>query len=162
MKKYLLSSILLIILILPVFSQEIKAISAVEAFKLINRPNVFLIDVRTVAEYVFVGHPKIAYSIPLLFWDSEKMSTSINENFIQDLKHRFKPTDTLIFICRSGSRSLKAAELAIRAAYTRIFNIEDGFEGEKDGQGYRSINGWKNSKLPYTYELDGDLIYPFK
>ena len=89
------------------------------------------------------------------------MSTSINENIVQDIKDRFKSTDTLIFICRSGNRSLKAAELIINAGYKKVYNVGDGFEGKKNEKGYRSVNGWKNSELPYTYKLDRDLTYSF-
>jgi hypothetical protein len=48
--------------------------------------------------------------------------------------------------------------MAQNAGFMNVFNITLGFEGEKDVEGYRVVNGWKNS-LPYTYELNDKLIY---
>ena len=117
-----------------------------------------LVDVRSIAEYVFIGHPEMAHNIPLSFWDEKIQDFVSNETFVQDLKSRFKTDDRLIFICRSGGRSLRAARMAQKAGFERIFNITLGFEGEKNTEGYRVVNGWKNS-LPYTYDLDGRRIY---
>ena len=145
-------------LVYCVSSQEIKDVSSKEALDLLHKPETYLIDVRSIAEYVFVGHPEMAHNVPLSFWDEKKQDFVTNETFIQDLKSRFKTDDRLIFICRSGGRSLRAARAARNAGFTRVFNITLGFEGEKNAEGYRVVNGWKNS-LPYTYELDEKLIY---
>jgi rhodanese-related sulfurtransferase len=141
-----------------VSSQEINDISSAEAFNLLKEPNTYLIDVRSIAEYVFVGHPVMAHNIPLNFWDEESQDFISNKTFLEDLKARLKTEDRLIFICRSGGRSLRAARMAQNAGFMNVFNITLGFEGEKNVEGYRVVNGWKNS-LPYTYELDDKLIY---
>lgn len=141
-----------------VSSQEIKEISSNDAFELLKEADVHLVDVRSIAEYVFVGHPEMAHNIPLSFWDEKIQDFVANETFVQDLKSRFKTDDRLIFICRSGGRSLRAARMAQKAGFERVINITLGFEGEKNTEGYRVVNGWKNS-LPYTYELDGRRIY---
>ena len=118
-----------------------------------------MIDVRSVAEYVFVGHPEMAYCIPLSFWDENSQKLNPNPNFLQDIQGRFKKNDCLIFICRSGGRSAQAALAAEKAGFSEVLNIDQGFEGEPDARGYRTVNGWKNSKLPYTYALDENLTY---
>ncbi|KPL05602.1 MAG: hypothetical protein AMJ73_00180 [candidate division Zixibacteria bacterium SM1_73] len=133
-----------------------------EAFKMLQNPSTYLVDVRTISEYVFVGHPEMATNIPLLFWSENKQKMEANENFIEDIKAKFKPEDTLIFMCRSGGRSTKALSLLKANGFENVFNMKFGFEGEKDSQGYRSKNGWKNSGLPYTYNLNEDLVYRFK
>ena len=140
------------------FSQEIKDVSSEEAFELLKEPDTYLVDVRSIAEYVFVGHPAMAHNIPLTFWDEERQDLVPNEMFLEDVKSRFKTDDRLIFICRSGGRSLRAARMAQNAGFIKVFNITLGFEGEKNAKGYRVVNGWKNS-LYYTYDLDDKLIY---
>lgn len=54
---------------------------------------------------------------------------------------------------------MKAAKLAYEEGFTRVFSIKEGFEGKKDEKGYRTLNGWKNSGLPYTYQLKTELVY---
>jgi rhodanese-related sulfurtransferase len=68
-------------------------------------------------------------------------------------------------MCRSGSRSAKAANLLAKAGYKKVYNIYDGFEGDKvkDTSSYfkgkRMVNGWKNSGNPWSYKGDETLIY---
>ena len=60
------------------------------------------------------------------------------------------PEDTaveLVFLCRSGARSIAAATAATQAGYTS-YNVLEGFEGETDRFGERTVNGWKNRGLP--------------
>jgi rhodanese-related sulfurtransferase len=140
------------------FSQEITNVTSIEAFDLLDEANTHLVDVRSIAEYVFVGHAVMAHNIPLSFWNEKKQDIESNETFIENLKSRFNTSERLIFICRSGGRSLVAARMARKTGFTRVFNITFGFEGETNREGYRVVNGWKNS-LPYTYELDDKLIY---
>ncbi|MGD9345884.1 MAG: rhodanese-like domain-containing protein [Candidatus Aminicenantes bacterium] len=140
------------------FSQEIEDISSKEAYELLKEPDTYLVDVRSIAEYVFVGHPAMAHNIPLMFWDERKQDFVPNESFLENVKSRFETKGRLIFICRSGGRSKRAALKARGAGFSRVLNIALGFEGEEDPDGYRVVNGWKNS-LPYTYEFDRKLIY---
>ena len=130
-----------------------------DAFKMLQNPSTYIVDVRSIAEYVFVGHPEMAANIPLLFWSENDMKMVSNENFIEDIKARYKPEDTLILMCRSGGRSTRAMKLLEANGFKSLFNMKFGFEGEKNPQGYRLKNGWKNSGLPYTYSLSEDLVY---
>ena len=142
-----------------IHAQEVKNINSQTAFDLTQQPATYLVDVRSVAEYVLVGHPTMAVNIPLSFWDEQRSNFTTNERFLQDLKGRFKPEDTLIFICRSGGRSLRAAQSALNAGYTKVHNLAEGFEGPSDEKGYRTKGGWKNIGLPYTYEVNAKLAY---
>ena len=162
MKKMALSLIFVIAVVSCSDEQEVKNISVQEAQRLLENASTYLIDVRTIAEYVLVGHPEMAYNIPYSFWNEREQKFEQNENFFHDIKAQFKLKDTLIFICRSGRRSLKAAKLAQKKRFENIFNLEHGFEGDKDIQGYRTLNGWKNSEIAYTYELDEKLTYKFR
>jgi rhodanese-related sulfurtransferase len=138
---------------------DVRNVTPEEAYQRLKQEDTYLIDVRSVAEYVFVGHPEMAYCIPLSFWDEKLQKLIPNPDFLQDIQNRFKKTDYLIFICRSGGRSTKAAQIAEKAGFTEVLNIDQGFEGEVDENGYRAVNGWKNRPLPFTYAIDEKLIY---
>jgi len=134
--------------------------------------NTFLVDCRTRAEYQLIGHPKEAYNIPIKFW-SDKMGDKEygevkNPNFGKGLLAQFNPkTDTLLFLCRSGSRSCDACNEAIKAGWaeSKVFNVLGGFEGDKEkdknspNYGQRSCNGWRMEGLPWTYDIDKNLVY---
>lgn len=145
-----------------------------QALEMVNfETNTYIVDVRTRPEYVLVGHPTLAYHVPLKIWTGKHTSKgygmTTNEKFGQDLKERFNPkTDTLIFMCRSGARSCTAADLAVQAGWpeNRVYNMLGGFEGDKlknpDSvlNGKRTMGGWKNEGLPWTYAVDQKLAYP--
>lgn len=132
---------------------------------------VAIIDTRTPQEYNYVGHPTMAYNIPSNFmtmeFDAKKKTykSAVNENFLADVQKRFKKNQTLLLMCRSGNRTAKAANLLAKAGYKKVYNIYDGFEGDKvkDEMSYfkgkRMVNGWKNSGNPWSYKGDAGLIY---
>jgi rhodanese-related sulfurtransferase len=161
-KKIIFTLSTLILLSFYIFAQPVEEISSQKAFQMLKNPSTYLIDVRSIAEYVFVGHPEMAYNIPLMFWNEEQQDFISNENFLSDIGSRFKKDDILIFICRSGGRSFSAATKAKQSGFLNVFSINEGFEGENDEKGYRTVNGWKNSGLPYTYRENRELIYQKK
>jgi rhodanese-related sulfurtransferase len=161
-KKIILTLVFVFILLGYMHSQEITELSPQEAFEMAQKPSTYLIDVRSIAEYVFVGHPEMAYNIPYSFWSEKDKALLTNETFVEDLTERFDKNETLIFLCRSGGRSLSAAKKIVRAGFSKVYNLTQGFEGNKNENGYRIIGGWKNSGVPYTYDLDEKLVYKFK
>ena len=148
----------------------ITAQEAYEAWKK-NPEEVKIIDVRTVGEYVFVGHAPMAVNIPLLILEPEKAyyakkpQLPLSAKFVEEVGKRYKKTDTLMVICRSGGRSAVAANILAKAGYKNAYTVIDGFEGDKlklEGSynnGKRVVNGWKNSGAPWTYDLDPALVY---
>ncbi|MCC6413807.1 MAG: sulfurtransferase [Saprospiraceae bacterium] len=128
-----------------------------------------LIDVRTVEEYLFLGHAAKAWNIPLALqsydWDQEKQMFKMvpNPNFMADAKALAQTTDKLFVMCRSGGRSAMAVNALAQAGFTNVYNIVDGFEGDlvQDPDsvfnGQRLKNGWKNSE-PWTYDVDPSLM----
>ena len=127
-----------------------------------------IIDVHTAEEYIFVGHPTMARNIPLQFLshDAGKMPVmKPNPDFVAQVKRVVKPTDTILVVCRSGQRSAAAVNLLAEAKFEKVYNVFDGVEGDKvkDPEsvfhGKRMKNGWKNSGLPWTYDLDPRLMY---
>lgn len=139
--------------------QEIETVTPKQAFERLQAPGIFLVDVRSVAEYVLIGHPPMAWNVPLSFWSETEAGFIPNPDFIKDLKARFKPEDTLFFICRSGGRSLRAARAAVAAGFPKAVNVGGGFEGGLDDEGLRTVGGWRASGLPFTYAIDPQKAY---
>lgn len=129
-----------------------------------------VLDVRTVEEYVFLGHAAMATNIPVVFpkykWDANKRKYSyeLNPDFIDHVKEVFSTGDTVVAMCRSGGRSAAAINMLAKAGFVNVYNIIDGFEGdtvndpESVYHGKRMRNGWKNS-APWTYDLDPALAW---
>ncbi|WP_244483288.1 rhodanese-like domain-containing protein [Mesorhizobium sp. 1M-11] len=138
---------------------------------------VLFLDVRTPAEVIYVGMPSAAdANIPYMVqpdfpvWDETRSTFKLepNPDFVSDVRVRLerkglKPDAEVIVMCRSGDRSAAAANILAEAGFTKVYSIPEGFEGDmaKDGPnaGTRSVNGWKNAKLPWTYRLDRQKMY---
>lgn len=137
----MLLSVLLMLSELPgqAYAQEAKKILSIEAYDMLNTvPDTYLIDVRTRAEYQFVGHPFKAYLFPYMFWsanlakEDDKHAYQLgpkNKSFVEEISKVFKKTDNLLIMGRDGTRSRLAAKALIDAGYKNIFDVEDGFEG---------------------------------
>lgn len=106
-----------------------------------------LIDVRDPVEFGFVGHPVGAVNIPWKFAPEMRP----NPDFLAQVRQAALDTETPLFLlCRSGQRSLAAAEALAEAGFTQLANIEEGFEGPLDGHGHRStLGGWRYHGLPW-------------
>jgi len=138
-----------------------KPIDSVEAYNMVmaSPSDTFIVDVRTRAEYLFVGHPDLPNGVPNIPYKFYP-SWEINKNFVQDVEARYKKTDTVITICRSGVRAEVAAKLLVEAGFEEVYYMTDSFEGAKtDEKGHRTVDGWKVNGLPYTYKLEDNLIY---
>ena len=112
-----------------------------------------LVDVRTDAEWNFVGIPNIAGAgkqVVLIPWQVYP-SMQVNAGFAANLREAgLTERNHIYFICRSGVRSLAAAQAARDAGFGHVFNVADGFEGPVDAQGHRGmVAGWKADSLPW-------------
>lgn len=116
-----------------------------------------LIDVRTRAEWTFVGIPDIRglNREPVLAEWQQFQGQPAAPTFVAALSEELEKrgvakNDPLYFLCRSGARSLAAAMAMAQTGYTQCYNVVDGFEGPLDEHGHRgSIGGWKQCKLPW-------------
>ncbi len=131
----------------------IKRIDPLAAKALLERePRACLIDVRSSVEFDYVGHPVGALHVP---W-KDYPDWQENPAFVaavgaalgdDDDNHRDRP---ILLICRSGARSYSAAERLSEHGYTELYNVEEGFEGDKDANRHRgTINGWRFRGLPW-------------
>ena len=136
-------------------------------------PGIVFIDVRDPIEVAYIGHPVgIDANIPVQVtthrFDAERGHYAMveNPNFLTEVNavvKRAKQTnrDPVFLICRSGGRSARAAGQLIEAGYTNVWNVVEGFEGDKNSQtGIRELNGWRNANLPWTYKLDEETAWP--
>lgn len=122
-----------------------------EALK--SDPQAQLVDVRTDAEWNFVGVPDLTAAgkqAALIPWQIYP-TMAVNSRFVERLHDvGFTPEHHLYFICRTGGRSTAAAEAAQRAGFPHAYNVADGFEGPPDAAGHRGmVAGWKAERLPW-------------
>ncbi len=134
---------------------------------------ILFLDVRTRAEVEVVGMPTVAdANVPYMFmsepmtwnddWGSFKMTRNLN--FLDAVKQRLEEkgltqNDKVFLMCRSGGRSASAADLLSETGFTNVYSVVDGYEGDKAKSGKRTLNGWKNSDLPWSYKLDKKKMY---
>jgi rhodanese-related sulfurtransferase len=165
---------------------ENKTATEAMAMVVASPDNTFIVDVRTLDEYYWVGTcalngngMPIAYNIPYELWTyriEEAVDASgnplgyykpsmvtVKNLFRLFIKKTFKPTDRVILMCRSGSRSKNAALYLEGLGYfkTPIYNMEKGFQGSQDTNGYRGgqEGSWQGDGLPMTQKLEPNKIY---
>lgn len=112
-----------------------------------------LVDVRTVPEWQFVGEADLSATGARTLKISWKHypNFALNPDFAAQVeRERGTPETPLFFICRSGGRSLDAANHMAQQGFRYCFNVLDGFEGEPDVSGHRgTAGGWKAAGLPW-------------
>lgn len=116
-------------------------------------PHAQVVDVRTDPEWAFVGLPDLTEAgkqAVLLPWQVYP-SMQLNAGFVDQLRQAgFTPEHRIYFLCRSGARSMAAAQAAEAAGFPNVYNIVDGFEGPPDANGHRGmVAGWKAAGLPW-------------
>ena len=132
-------------------------VSPQQAYEAIQRdPAAALIDVRTQAEWSFVGLPDLgtADRQPVLVEWQAYPAMAVNPNFVADAARagigKGRP---LYFICRSGTRSRAAAIAMTAAGYGPCYNVAGGFEGNRDPEGHRgTVEGWKAAGCPWRQD----------
>ncbi len=116
-------------------------------------PQAQIVDVRTDAEFNFVGLPDLseASKQPILIPWQIYPTMQVNASFVQQMQTAgLTPENKIYFLCRSGARSAAAAAAAREAGFPHVYNIADGFEGPPDGEGHRGhVAGWKAEGLPW-------------
>ncbi|WP_062228272.1 rhodanese-like domain-containing protein [Aureimonas frigidaquae] len=118
----------------------------------------FLIDVRTMAEWNFVGFPLAPDSAQEpIFMEWQSFPTmSVNPAFAERVAATVRErggseSSRLYFLCRSGARSMASAAALTAAGFQNAFNILDGFEGPADEEGHRGrVAGWKAAGLSWV------------
>ena len=123
-----------------------------ESWKLLNdNVDAVLVDVRTDAEWTWVGVPDLSSlgrDVVSVQWMT---AAGRNQNFVADLiAAGVTPGERpVIFLCRSGNRSIPAAQAATAAGIAPAYNMLEGFEGQLDANGHRGVTGWRAEGLPW-------------
>jgi rhodanese-related sulfurtransferase len=123
-----------------------------ESWKLLaENPESVLVDVRTAAEWNWVGVPDLSNlgrQVVFIEWNT---AGGRNQNFVADLiAAGVTPGERpVIFLCRSGNRSIPAAQAATAAGIAPAYNMLEGFEGQLDEHGHRGAAGWRAEGLPW-------------
>jgi rhodanese-related sulfurtransferase len=112
-------------------------------------PSAKLVDVRTQAEWNYVG--TIPGSVRIE-WQTYPDGQP-NPHFLAELKQQVHADSLVMFICRSGVRSHGAAAAAAHAGFRDSYNVLEGFQGNKDPLGHRdSVGGWRKAGLPWLQD----------
>ncbi|MBS1154569.1 MAG: Rhodanese-related sulfurtransferase [Proteobacteria bacterium] len=106
-----------------------------------------LVDIRSAEEWALIGTVPGAIQVQWkLYPDWER-----NPRFLDELEAQVSSDNLIILLCRSGVRSREAAEWLTREGYNDVFNVLEGFEGDKNEAGQRVIAGWKVRGLPWSH-----------
>lgn len=140
-------------------NQDVESVDPEAGWRALEHPGALLVDVRTRAEWSFVGVPSLEGrngKLALVEW-TRFPDGAPNDAFLEELDaaRRESGASEVFFLCRSGARSRAAARAAAEHWRTettppRCVNVEEGFEGDLDGEGRRGrLNGWKARGLPW-------------
>jgi rhodanese-related sulfurtransferase len=123
-------------------------VTPAEAWRLQRAGAAALVDVRTDAEWTYVGRVPDAHQVE---WRAFRAATP-NPRFIEQLREHVQPGRPVMFLCRSGARSDAAARLATSAGWPVSLNVLEGFEGDlDDATGQRGRRGgWRLAGLPWV------------
>jgi rhodanese-related sulfurtransferase len=120
-----------------------------QAWSLLQSGQAVLVDVRTAEELALVGRVPGAVHVP---W-AHGVDMIPNTRFLDELRAAVPPGRPLLFLCRSGKRSERAADAAARAGHAQAFNVIEGFDGEIDAAGRRGrVDGWRFHGLPWEQD----------
>lgn len=133
----------------------VERVSAQQAAQLIAQGFLYL-DVRSVQEFDG-GHPRGAYNIPLLELTPRGMEP--NPSFLAEVEANFSKDHPVIVGCRSGQRSLRAAEMMAAAGFARVVDLRPGYAGVTDPFGRVLEQGWHAEGLPISTEPEPGRSY---
>ena len=132
------------------------------------------LDLRTRAEAMYVGMatgvdalvPYVEHQELMTDWDAQRSIYRLEplQDFVPEANRRLAQkgltkSDVVVLICRSGDRSSRGANRLADDGYTQVWSVVDGFEGDMGKDGRRSVNGWKNAGLPWSYKLERERMY---
>lgn len=153
-------------------------VNAREAYELLQvNDNAILVDVRDPIEIKFTGFAEPTdIHVPWVLADMNRFDAEENtwpmvrnsqfEDQVQAAlaQHQVDKETPIIVMCRSGAtRSAPAADVIAEMGFSQVYSVSDGFEGstlsEGDSKGVRALNGWRNSGLPWSYNVDPEVAW---
>lgn len=175
MKRQIITIVMLALMAFAGNAFAYDDVTPFEAAYMVENDAAFILDVRTPQEWNWVGHPgenkfddetingaylegyvlNVAYKVYHEGYSKGDVLI-VNTQFVKDVERLLNKDVAIITMCRSGKRSVDAANALEDAGFTNVYNMLTGFEGGKDAAGYRTIDGWKVDGLPYNYSGVGD------
>lgn len=134
----------------------VKRVPPQEAAQLIEQDGYVYLDVRSIPEFDS-GHPPGSYNVPLLHATPAGMRP--NGEFMAVVAAVFPKDSKLVVGCRSGNRSLRAAEALLFAGYVDVVDQRGGIGGARDAFGQVQEAGWQDAGLAMTIEPEPDRAY---
>jgi rhodanese-related sulfurtransferase len=124
------------------------AVTPREAWALVSRQRAKLVDVRTPAEFKFVG--SVPGSVNIEWRGNDILPSAM---FVSALRQVARLDQPVLLLCRSAVRSHAASRAAAAAGFTRVYNVLEGFEGQRTVDGRRgAIDGWRKHGLPWMQD----------
>jgi rhodanese-related sulfurtransferase len=124
------------------------AVTPSEAWTLFKEGKAKLVDVRTPPEFRFVGCVPGSINIEWRGYDRQPLAA-----FLEALSRVASPSEPVLMICRSAVRSDAAADAATESGYEHVYNVLEGFEGQRNHAGHRGeVDGWRRHGLPWTQD----------
>jgi rhodanese-related sulfurtransferase len=170
MKRIIITAVVLGLSVLISNAFAYDDVAPDEAYDMVVEDGAYILDVRTPQEWIWVGHPgvnkqgdgaelegyilNVSYEVYHEGYSKGDVMI-VNNQFVNDVEGLLDKDLAIITMCRSGARSVQAALILEAAGFTNVYNMVTGFEGGKDSNGYRTLNGWKVDGLPYNYSGDG-------
>ncbi len=114
-------------------------------------PDAVYLDVRTEQEFAH-GHPAGALNIPVMFLDTTT-GGKVNDEFLKVVEGILARNRAIFCGCKSGGRSLMAAEMLSQAGYESVASVLGGFSGAVDRNGLVVAPGWVDCGLPVSHEV---------
>ncbi len=131
---------------------KILRVSAPEAKELLDQQGYLYLDVRSEPEYE-AGHPAGAHNVPLMQAGPAGMQP--NPDFLRVVEALYPKDAKLIMGCRSGQRSMRAAEMMQAAGFGDLVDLRPGFDGARDPFGSIVEAGWSALGLPSESKTPG-------
>lgn len=135
---------------------DVKRVSPREADALIKEDGYVYLDVRSIPEFD-AGHAAGAYNIPLLHATPSGMRP--NGDFMSVVLAVFPKDTKLVIGCRSGNRSLRAAEALMGAGFANVVDQRAGHSGARDPFGQVQEPGWESAGLEVAIEAQPERTY---
>lgn len=113
-----------------------------------THPEALFVDVRMEIEYLYVGHPPGV--VHVAWYEYPEMQPNPAAFVAAVRREGGREERPVVLICRSGKRTVEAAQALEAAGFGEVVNVVHGFEGDLDADFRRgSINGWRHDGLPW-------------
>ena len=135
---------------------SVKRVSPEEANALVEQEGYAYVDVRSIPEFES-GHPAGAYNIPVAHMTARGMQP--NSSFLEEVAATFPKDAKLVLGCKTGGRSLRAAQALLNAGYENVVDQRAGMVGKRDAFGQLEEPGWQAAGLEVATEAESGRSY---